>query len=375
MDETQPPEPSVLTRSVGLSEFWVFRALRGGVFTALPFAVLMIVLYQTGSIRTQQVVLIFITYLMVALGLQIFTGNSGVISFAHVAFMAIGGYTAALMSLSPETKASQIGDAPSFILNAHYSFFISTLIAIAVTCVVAAPFGVVFARLSGTAAAIATLAFYFIVYTVIANWTTVTHGTFTLYGIESYKGSTLLWWAIAWSVVGIIVARLFRESGIGLALRATSSDDLVARAVGVNMTRARLFAWILSAGLAAVGGALYMKFLGSLAPTTFSFDPIVIVILVLFIVGGRSVSGVVVGATLVAVVDEILKRFEASIDRSGVEIVGLATIFTLTMVFRSSGLFGRWEIDELFARWRHRSKQGQYRPEAAAIEEGAEINH
>ncbi|MEI7761285.1 MAG: branched-chain amino acid ABC transporter permease [Thermoleophilia bacterium] len=363
-------EQSALTPPTGLSEFWVFRALRGGLLTAIPFTVLMALLYLTGSVRTQQVVLIFITYLMVVLGLQVFTGNSGVISFAHVAFMAIGGYTAALMSLSPSTKATQIGGAPSFILNAHYSFFVSTLIAIAVTCAVAAPFGFVFARLSGTAAAIATLAFYFIVYTVIANWTSVTHGTFTLYGIESYSGNTLLWWGLAWSAVGIIVARLFRESGIGLSLRATSSDDLVARAVGVDLTRARLSAWVLSAGLAAVGGALYMKFLGSLAPTTFSFDPIVIVILVLVIVGGRSVSGVVVGATLVAVIDEILKRFESHIDRSGVEIVGLATIFTLTMVFRSSGLFGRWEIDELFARGRRRSKQGPRGPEAAVVEEG-----
>jgi branched-chain amino acid transport system permease protein len=338
------------------SEFWVFRALRGGALTALPLAGLTILLFETGTVRTQQVVLIFLIYFMVVLGLQIFTGNSGVISFAHVAFMAIGGYTAALMSMSPSVKATQIGGAPDFIKNAHFSFFVATLIGIVITCAVATPFGFVFARLSGTAAAIVTLAGYEIAYTVIANWTTVTHGTFTLYGIESYSPQTLLWWSVGWVAAGIVIARLFRESGIGLALRATSSDDLVARAVGVNMTLARLAAWVLSAGLAAVGGALYMKFLGSLAPTTFSFDPVVIVILVLFIVGGRSVSGVVVGATIIAVIDEILKRFEHSINRSGIEIIGLASIFTLMMIFRPRGLFGRWEIDELVARSRHRSR-------------------
>ena len=140
---------------------------------------------------------------------------------------------------------------------------------------------------------------------MIANWATVTHGTFTLYGVSTYSNDTLFWWMIAWAVLAIFVARLFRDSGLGLALRATSSDELVARAVGVNLPLARLAGWVLAAGIAAVGGALYMKFLGSLAPTTFSFNPVIVITLVMFIVGGRSVSGVVVGATLVAFIDEV----------------------------------------------------------------------
>ena len=147
------------------------------------------------------------------------------------------------------------------------------------------------------------------------------------------------------------MARLFRESGLGLALRATSSDELVARAVGVNLPLARLAGWVLSAGFAAVGGALYMKFLGSLAPTTFSFNPVIVVTLVMFIVGGRSVSGVVVGGTLVAVIDEVAEADRERLERAGIETIGLAVIFTLMMIFRSEGLLGRWEIDELAVRW------------------------
>jgi branched-chain amino acid transport system permease protein len=337
------------------TEFWIVRGFAGGGVTAGIFAALMIGLFQTGSARTQQIILIFLAYLMVALGLQVFTGNSGVISFGHVGLMAIGGYAAALMNLTVSSKATQIGGAPGFIKNAHFDFFTATLIAIAVTCVIAIPFGFIFARLSGTAAAIATLAGYVIAITVIANWDTVTHGTFTLYGVSGYSYDTLFWWSLGWAVAAILVARLFRESGVGLALRATSADELVARAVGVNMTRARLAGWVLSAGMAAVGGALYMKFLGSLAPTTFSFDPVVIVTLVMFIVGGRSVSGVVVGATIIAIIDEILKRIESTSStlqsKGGLEIICLAAIFTLMMVLRPEGLLGRWELDELAGRW------------------------
>ena len=340
----------------------------GGGFTAVVFAALMIGLFQTGSLRTQQVILIFLAYLMVALGLQVFTGNSGVISFGHVGLMAIGAYTAALMSLTAVSKATQIGSAPSFIRDVQFSFLPATLIAIVVTCAIAVPFGFVFARLSGVAAAIATLAFYQITITVIANWDTVTAGTFTLYGISVYGNETLFWWSLAWVVAAILVARLFRESGLGLALRATSTDELVARAVGVNLLWARLAAWVLSAAFAAVGGALYMKFIGSLAPTTFSFDPIVIVILVMFVVGGRSVSGVVVGATVIAVVDEILKRVETN--TGGIEVIGLAAIFTVMMLVRPQGLFGGRELDELMADWWRRRRAKMSRSKTTDAGEG-----
>jgi branched-chain amino acid transport system permease protein len=336
---------------IKLREVWVTRALAGGGGTAAVFAALMILLFQFGSGRTEQVVLIFLAYLMVVLSLQVFTGNSGVISFGQVALMAIGGYAAMLMNLSPAIKETQIGSAPGFILDAHFSFLPATLVAVAVTCLIALPFGFVFARLSGAAAAIATLAGYVITITVIANWATVTHGTFTLYGVSTYSNDTLFWWMIAWAVVAIVIARLFRDSGLGLALRATSSDELVARAVGVNLPLARLAGWVIAAGFAAVGGALYMKFLGSLAPTTFSFTPVIVITLVMFIVGGRSVSGVVVGATLVAVIDEVLKRIENDLQRAGLETITLSVIFTLMMIYRSEGLFGRWEIDELAVRW------------------------
>ena len=218
-----------------LIDFWLVRALVGGGLTSALFIALMVYVFQTGTGRTQQVVLIFLAYLLVVIGLQVFTGNSGVISFGHVGLMAIGGYTAMLMNLSVSSKASQIGSAPGFIKNAHFDFLPATLIAIVVTCLIALPFGFVFARLSGTAAAIATLAFYLIVITVIANWSTVTHGTFTLYGLDPVSNQTLFWWMIGWVAVAIVAARLFRDSGLGLSLRATSSDELVARAVGVNL--------------------------------------------------------------------------------------------------------------------------------------------
>jgi len=332
-----------------ISEFWVVRALLGSSLISGLLAIGVVALQLLGSPTLRTVLLIFLINLMVVLGLQVFTGNSGVVSFGHVAFMGIGAYVTALLATDPAVKVGQIPDAPGFILNAHLGFIPSTLVAIAVTCAIALPVGIVFARLSGAAAAIVTLSWLVIVRTVLANWDTVTHGTFTFYGIPA---ATTVWWALGWVIVAITVARLFRESGLGLSLRATSSDELVARAVGVNMLRARLAAWVLSAAFAAAGGVLYAHFILALAPTSFEFD-LTFLLLVMVIVGGRSVSGAVIGATLISVLNEFLRQGENSIERFGLSTMVLAAIFVGTMILRSEGLLGRWELDELIARrWR-----------------------
>jgi branched-chain amino acid transport system permease protein len=290
--------------------------------------------------------MIFLVNLLVVVGLQTFTGNSGVVSFGHVGFMGIGAYVTALLSTSTTLKQTQIPHAWGFVRHAHLAFLPSTLVAVAVTCVIALPVGFVFARLSGAAAAIATLSWLVIVRTVIANWDALTHGTFTFYGIPAY---TTIWWALGWAIAAIFVARLFRESGLGLSLRATSADALVARAIGVNLARARLAAWILSAGLAALGGVVYAHYILALAPTSFDFD-LTFLLLVMVIVGGRSVSGAVIGAAVIAVLNEVLRRGENSLNRFGLSTVVLAAIFVAMMIFRSEGLLGRWELDELLVR-------------------------
>jgi branched-chain amino acid transport system permease protein len=184
---------------------------------------------------------------------------------------------------------------------------------------------------------------------VIANWDRVTAGTLTFYGIPSF---TTLGWALGLAIVSITVARLFRESGLGLSLRATSDDALVARAVGVSITSARLVAWVLSAAIAGLGGALYAHFILAVAPTAFYFE-LTFVILVMLIVGGRSVSAAVLGAAVISVISELLRRTESATGRFGTSTLVLALIFMVMMIVRPEGLLGRWELEELGLRgWR-----------------------
>jgi branched-chain amino acid transport system permease protein len=346
---TEPPGTGRLGVLGGLGEFWVVRALLSSALISAILAAGVLALYHTSSAVTQNVVMIFLINLVVVIGLQTFTGNSGVVSFGHVGFMAIGAYATAIVTSNPAIKESLIPDAPSFLVQAEISFVPAIAVAVAVTAAIALPIGFVFARLSGAAAAIATLAWLVIARTVIANWDRITAGTFTFYGIPNY---TTLGWALGLAILAITVARLFRESGLGLSLRAASDDPLVARAVGVSVTSARLAAWVLSAAIAGLGGVLYAHFVLALAPTAFYFE-LTFILLVMLIVGGRSVSAAVLGAAVISVISELLRRTESATGRFGTSTLVLASIFIAMMILRSEGLLGRWELDQLLSRgWR-----------------------
>jgi branched-chain amino acid transport system permease protein len=347
--ESVTPRPTTGRLGVLAGELWVVRALLSSAFISAILAVGVLGVYYTSSAVAQNVVMLFLINLIVVVGLQTFTGNSGVVSFGHVAFMAIGAYVTAIITTSPAIKQTLIPDAPSFLLQAELSFVPAMVVAVGVTSAIALPIGFVFARLTGAAAAIATLAWLVIARTVIANWDRITAGTFTFYGIPNF---TTVGWALGLAILAITVARLFRESGLGLSLRASSNDPLVARAVGVSVTSARLAAWVLSAAIAGLGGVLYAHFVLAVAPTAFYFE-LTFIILVMLIVGGRSVSAAVVGAAVISVISELLRRTETATGRFGTSTLVLAMIFIAVMILRSEGLLGRWELDQLVVRgWR-----------------------
>jgi branched-chain amino acid transport system permease protein len=124
------------------------------------------------------------------------------------------------------------------------------------------------------------------------------------------------------------------------------------------MLRARLAGWVLSAGLAALGGVLYAHFILALAPTSFNFEPFTFTFLVMVIVGGRSVSGAVVGAAAIAFVTEVLRRVENATQTQGISPLVLAVIFVGMMILRPEGLLGRWELDELLVRGLRAARKG-----------------
>ena len=334
---------------------WWMRSFIGAASIAVPLAVLVLIAGSGSSDAEQRILLGFLIDLVVVLGLQMFMGLTGILSLGHVGFMAIGAYTAALLTTPPETKLLFIPDAPALILNAHLDFFPATVVAVVLAMAVALIVGIVISRLTGLAAALATYGFLVAVAGVIVSLKTITLGARTFGGVPLHATPAI---ALLGAVFFVFVGRIVRDSMLGLGLRASREDVTAATAGGVDVTSSRLKSWILSAAVAAVGGALYAHFVGSLSPTPFGLSR-TLLYLTMAIVGGSSISGAVVGVVTVTAITETLRRVGGvtTFSAGGAELnvtvltpVVLAMFVLLVIKFLPRGILGVWELDEWIAR-------------------------
>jgi branched-chain amino acid transport system permease protein len=334
---------------------WWARSLLGSTITFLCIGGIATIVMLAGSQTDNRVLMVFLINLVATVSLQTYMGTSGIISFGHVGFMAIGAYGSALFTANPSIKAAAIPNAPHLILNTSLSFLPAIAIGVAAAVLVAAVIGRVFVKLSGSAAAVATLGFMVVVFTVFSNAEEITRGSKAFSGIPPY--TTLPGALIIFAIV-LVAARLFRDSDLGLGLRSSSDDAIAAQASGVDILSSRFALWVASAAGSAVAGALYAHYIGAILPKAFHYE-LTLLLVTMVIVGGRSITGAVVGTALITVLAEGLRRMESGFslgslslqEAPGLTTAALALLIVLTLTIRPAGLLGRWEIDELLYRW------------------------
>jgi branched-chain amino acid transport system permease protein len=300
--------------------------------------------------------------LVVVVGLYVFVGNSGVLSFGHISFMAVGAYATALLTISEVGKGILLPHLPGFLATTEMGLLPAMLIAAAVAGVIAFVVAVPLMRLNGIAASIATLSVLAIMQVVIQRWESLTGGQGTLTGVPV---DTSLGTALVWACLACVAAYLFQRSASGLRLRASRDDEPASRSIGVRVGRERRLAFTLSAVIVAIGGALYGHFIGSLTPNAFYLQ-ITFVTLAMLVVGGvGSLAGAVVGTTVVSAITEVLARLESGgsvgpIDiplRPGVRDMVVAALTMLILVARPAGITGSREL-----RWPRRRRRDEPAP-------------
>jgi branched-chain amino acid transport system permease protein len=338
------------------------RAIVPVVGLLIPLAVVSVLLAGISQDVESSVITALIN-LIVVVGLYVFVGNSGVLSFGHISFMAIGAYTTALLTISEVGKGILLPHLPGFLAKAEMGLLPAVLIGGAVAGVVAFVVAVPLMRLNGIAASIATLSVLAILQVVIQRWENVTGGQGTLTGVPV---DTTLGTALLWACIACVVAYLFQRSASGLRLRASRDDEPASRSIGVRVGRERRLAFTLSAVIVAIGGGLYGHFLGSLTPNAFYLQ-ITFVTLAMLVVGGvGSLSGAVVGTAVVTAITEVLARLESGgsigpIDiplRPGIRDMVVAALTMLILVARPAGITGSREL-----RW---PRRGRRAPEPAS---------
>lgn len=303
---------------------------------------------------TERVVIDLFANLLLVIALQMFMGNSGVASFAHVGFMGIGAFTAIIFTIPPAMKGRALRELYPFLQDLQADFVPAVIIAGIVAALIAAIMTYPLMRLSGAASVIATFALLVIIHVILKNWTEVTNGPRSVFGVESL--TTLPAMAIL-GIISVFLAAFFKESSLGLKLRASREDEKAASSIGINITQIRWITFVISAFIVGIAGAMYAHFLGQFGADEFYLTKTFVVLSMLIIGGSSSVSGATVGVLVVTLLTEGLRQVEASINITGslpFQISGAAPIIVsiimiVMLILRPDGIVGGREF-QLFSR-------------------------
>lgn len=321
------------------------------VFLVLPVVLLVVAVNLVDVRLFERIATTLLISVVLVVGLQTFMGNSGILSFAHIGFMGIGAYTSAILSMPVQMKGMALPDIYPILQTVELSPYLTIPIGALVAAGVAASLSYPLMRLSDAAAVITSFALLVVLHTIIVNWSAVTNGPRTLFGIPK---ATDIYLAAGYAIAMIAVALAFKESRTGLLLRAVRDDETAARAIGARVSTLRWRGFVLSAFMAGLGGGLWGHFITSFSPQAFYLKETFVILGMLVIGGPSTVSGAVLGAFLVTFAFESLRFAEARINIAQVlpvQIVGLTEIVLASamigfLILRPGGLIKAREVGE-----------------------------
>jgi branched-chain amino acid transport system permease protein len=326
------------------------------VLLIVPLLILALLTQLFADLLVNRIVTVLFINLILVCGLQIFMGNSGILSFSHIGFMGIGAYASVLLSMTPQAKAMTLPDLYPILRNVHLPFLLAVFVGALFAALVAAILSYPLMRLSDAAAVITMFALLVIIQVVLVHWSVVTNGPRTLFGVDFY---TTLWVAVAFGILAVVVAYFFKESDLGLKLRATRDDRYAAGSIGINMVNVRYQSFLVSAFVAGFGGGLWAHFITSFSPYAFYLTETFAILTMLVVGGPGGVSGAVLGTVVVTFVHEGLRQIENNVNLSGGNLVGftevfLATVLVIILILRPGGVMGSQEL-----RWRGRKPKNE----------------
>ena len=321
-------------------------------------ALLVVAVALVGTTTSDSLQLQFRSVLVTAsivVALHVFIGNSGVISFGHISFVAIGAFGAGVATTPVDVKPLAFPDLFPFLKELDLSNIESLLLAASLGGIYALVVGVPIMRLSGLSAGIATFAVIIITNNLFRNWERIGPGAKTLTQIPE---TTSFGQATVGLLIVIVVAYAYQKTRQARMLRAAREDAPAAQSSGVNIYRQRLLAFTLSGALAGFAGGLLVHLSGTITTNQVFLDLTFITLAMLVVGGIGSLWGSVLGALFIAGLNSYLTEAERGIRvfgfdidlPSGTRLIALGAIMALVLLFRPSGLTSGRELTFPFAR-------------------------
>ncbi|HEY4411999.1 MAG TPA: branched-chain amino acid ABC transporter permease [Gaiellaceae bacterium] len=284
----------------------------------------------------------------IVVALYVFIGNSGVLSFGHIAFVALGVWTAGVLTVPENQKNAIMPGLAHALLHANVGNVPSLVLAAVVGLVFAFVAGLPLMRLSGLAAGIATFGVLEIVNNVLRYYDRIGPG---LNAFSSVPQTTGIWQAAIGALLCVVVAFAYQRSRFGRQLRATREDPAAASAAGISIYRQRLLAFAVSGALAGLAGGLYVHLLPVEIDSLY-LDVTFLTLAMLVVGGSGSLLGAVVGALAVGGLDSFLSAAENGVDLFGWHLnlptgtaeLTVGVLMALVLIVRPSGLTGGREL-------------------------------
>jgi len=319
--------------------------------------VAVMVVAELVSVGSQQDFISALVNATIVIALWVFIGNSGVISFGHISFVALGAFAAGLMTIETIVKPNVMPDLFPFLQHHSVGNVPSLVLAALIGGIVALVLGAPLMRLSGLSASIATFAVLGITNNVLTYWEKIGPGAQTLSLVPETTGP---FQALVGALIALVIAFAYQHSRSGRLLRAAREDPHAARSIGVRIERHRLVAFTISGALAGLAGGLLVHQIGSITTNQVYLDLTFLTLAMLVIGGANSLWGAVVGAVAVSLLDSFLSNAENGTDviffhlkiPNGGSLLILGVLMALALLFRPNGLTGGREasLDTLVQR-------------------------
>ncbi len=302
--------------------------LREAIANSPYWALLAVLVIAPALIENQYIlqVMIFVgIYIMLTLSLNLLNGYVGLIALGHAGFYGIGAYASAKFSL-------ELG----------FPFLLSLL----GSGVVAGVFGYLLGRptlrLSGIYLALATLGFNVVLWLLLLNWMSFTNGPLgimsipppNIFGYEIETRSDYFYLILTLVVLTLFSMNRLVNSRFGRALVAIREDELAAEAIGVDTTRYKVQAFVLSAFYAGLAGSFYAHFVKYVSPDSFTHMESFIMLAMLALGGSGNLFGPVVGATILIVIPEVFRGLLEY------RMIIYGSVLVVMMLVRREGLLG-----------------------------------
>ena len=250
----------------------------------------------TTSTYYQYVLIMILVNSILALSLRLIM-NTGEVSFAHAAFMAVGAYASAILV----TRAG---------FNVWVAFPVAALVSAALAMVI----GIPTLRVKGVYFFIVSFSFGMVVILIIKSWPGFLGGTFGIGDIPQPPGITttgsFYFLALGLALLTLLVMYLLDNSRFGVALKAIKGSDKLAESVGISVMKHKVAAFVIACFFAGLAGAYYAHFIQHVGPYVFDFNRSINILMYAVIGGYLYILGPVVGAGVIVTLQEVFKEFQ-----------------------------------------------------------------